>query len=413
MRPGETFVALKGERYDANEMVSEVLQGGAGLVITQNDEFRDHDRVIVVEDTLITLQELARFHRQKIGIEIIALTGSNGKTTTKELLNAFLSAEFDVGVTKGNLNNHIGVPLTLLSFNGDMDLGIVEMGANHQREIAALSEIARPDYGFITNIGMAHLEGFGGIEGVKKGKGELYEHLKKNEKLIFLNLDQEKLADLLGDYSRFISCTDRTLEYDGIKYEINPVVDHGLCGISLRGEAIEETVMTALVGIYNYRNIVIALLVAGYFKVPLFKALKVLRGFGMSLNRSQYLKRGGAHYVMDAYNANPTSMKAALDAFLVRESSSNKCVLLGDMLELGDLSAEAHEDILKRLMNADLDEVILVGHEFGIFKSKYPFKFFNDVDEAARYWKEQERQNWTILIKGSRGIHMERILSEI
>lgn len=407
---GQCFLALKGDNFDANEFIGEALERGADLVISNNDKWSTDEKVIVVEDTMECLQKLATYHRRQLNIPILALTGSNGKTTTKELVARLVRKVYQLGVTEGNLNNHIGVPLTLLSFGADLDFGIVEMGANHQKEIEALCNIALPDEGFITNIGMAHLEGFGGLEGVKNGKGELFEHLKDHEKRIYVNQSDPDLVDLSGGYQNVVRFSDSWVPYNGEVLEVMPLKGHEFCSLQVRSKRGKTDVVTSLVGDYNYRNILVALAVAGQHGVPLEEALEELQGFEIDLRRSQLKMIDGINYVLDCYNANPTSMMYALSNFLDKNTDEVKFVILGDMKELGDYSCEAHTEVIELLKSRNLSNAILIGPEFGKVIQGDDFSHFPDVNQARPYWKKIKRPGMRVLVKGSRSMTLERIL---
>lgn len=328
------FVAIKGERFDANTFAKEALQKGASYVVIDNNDFFIDDRTILVEDSLVALQELAKFHRDYLKLPIIALTGSNGKTTTKELINVVLSRKYKTKATVGNLNNHIGVPLTLLSFNSETEIGIVEMGANHKKEIEFLCELAKPDYGYITNFGKAHLEGFGGVEGVIEGKSEMYQYLSANDKLAFINLEdpiQVEKAKKLKNYSFGINKENAAVNISGVK--ANPFVE------VVYGDLV---IQSHLIGLYNANNINAALTIGKYFEVVDGEIKAALESYVPENNRSQLLMKGTNEIILDAYNANPSSMAVAIANFLQLEKP-NKIMVLGDMFELGEESLSEHK----------------------------------------------------------------------
>lgn len=413
LQEGELFFALKGERFDANEFVERALDKNPIAVVTSNVSFQDHDNCIYVPDTLVALQNLANHHRKHLNIPVIALSGSNGKTTTKELMAALLATRYNVGVTQGNLNNHIGVPLTLLTLDDTHDLAVIEMGANHQGEIAALCEIAEPDYGYLTNIGLAHLEGFGGEEGVKKGKGELFDFIKKKEGIIFINSNQPKLVDLAGDYEHVVDYNDSCIPFGEQTLVLTSNDTSEYASFSIIQNELSTEVRTRLVGQYNVRNIIGSLVIAGHFQCELDDCLSLLEGFSLSMNRSEKIMVERAEIILDAYNANPTSMKAALSAFFLRENNRQKAVVLGDMLELGEHSFEAHKQILELLANQKNLQAILVGPHFGAHRADYPFKFYDKTEEAKSQMNNWLTKDWSILIKGSRGIALEKLLPNL
>ena len=320
------FFALKGDNFNGNLFASEALEKGARYVVIDDKDIVANSSYILVEDVLSTLQQLASYHRKHLGLPIIALTGSNGKTTTKELINTVLEKKFKTVATKGNLNNHIGVPLTLLAMDTSTQIGIVEMGANHQQEIAFLCEIAQPDYGYITNFGKAHLEGFGGVEGVIKGKSELYDFLKQHGKLIFINATDEKQLTQVGDYpSKYSFGTTTVTDCQTQLLGANPFV---------RAQYNDSIIESCLIGAYNFNNISAAIAIGQYFKVEGNDIKEAIESYVPTNNRSQIIEKGCLKIILDAYNANPTSMQAALDNFNQLENTA-KVAILGDMFELG------------------------------------------------------------------------------
>jgi UDP-N-acetylmuramoyl-tripeptide--D-alanyl-D-alanine ligase len=398
------FFALKGENFNGNLFAEEALEKGAYKVIVDEKRFhKNTGETILVEDVLSALQQLAKFHREFLGLPIISLTGSNGKTTSKELINAVLSQKFNTVATKGNLNNHIGVPLTLLEMNEQTEIGIVEMGANHLGEIKMLSEIAEPNYGYITNFGKAHLEGFGSIEGVIQGKTELYQFLKNQHKKVFVNAnDPKQLTNSEGieritfgtnasDFNiRLVDSTHHLLvEFDGIQMQSN------------------------LVGAYNFANISAAIAIGAYFNVSSEEIKKGIEGYIPSNNRSQMITKGSNTILMDAYNANPTSMLAALENFK-QAKGENKILFLGDMFELGNEAEAEHQNIVDFLSKNPFGTVFLTGKNF--FKSKNNSSHIHQFESFEDLKKEIESNiptNATILIKASRGMALERILEMI
>jgi UDP-N-acetylmuramoyl-tripeptide--D-alanyl-D-alanine ligase len=399
------FVALKGERFDANTFASEALEKGASFVIIDNATYFIDERTILVNNCLETLQELASYHRKQLGIPIIALTGSNGKTTTKELIYSVLSKKFNVCATLGNLNNHIGVPLTLLSFSDKTEIGIVEMGANHQKEIAFLSEIAQPDFGYITNFGKAHLEGFGGVEGVIKGKCELYDYLKKQNKKVFVNSDDIIQNEKTATLNRITFSEKEKSAFSFIKnVKANPLV------------AVEFDIITVnshLIGLYNANNINAAIAIGLYFEVPTNEIKAAIESYIPDNNRSQLLKKGSNEIILDAYNANPSSMKVAFDNFVQLENK-NKIMILGDMFELGDESNEEHAKLIQMIAPIKAIRCFFIGNYF--YQNKIEtdnLLFFKDFDVFVNYIKNNQPEAAFILIKGSRGMSLERTLEYI
>lgn len=393
------FFALKGANFNGNEFAQQALQSGASYAIVDEKEHSAPDRAILVKDALATLQELANYHRKHCKAKVIGLTGSNGKTTTKELLSAVLSRKYNIVATHGNLNNHIGVPLTLLALQEDTEIAIVEMGANHQGEIGFLCEIAEPDYGYITNFGKAHLEGFGGVEGVIKGKSELYSYLLKNNKHVFLNADDPIQQEKLGTYVKKFGYSTVNHKY----YIIRPLETDPYVALEAEGVQMESR----LIGTYNFPNCCAAVLMGKYFNVPLSAIKAAIETYVPQNNRSQILDKNGHHIILDAYNANPTSMKAALDNFN-KMPGAPKVVLLGDMFELGELAGEEHQAIADQVMEMGFEDAYLVGEHFD--QTNSPLKKFISFEDLASFLKAHGLQKSHILIKGSRGMALERVL---
>ncbi|MDN3676372.1 UDP-N-acetylmuramoyl-tripeptide--D-alanyl-D-alanine ligase [Flavobacterium paronense] len=402
IEPKSFFVAIKGERFDANTFAKEALEKGASYVIIDNADYYIDDRTILVKDSLETLQALAKFHRHFLNVPIVALTGSNGKTTTKELINVVLSKKFNTIATVGNLNNHIGVPLTLLSFTGETKIGIVEMGANHQKEIEFLCEIAQPDYGYITNFGKAHLEGFGGVEGVIRGKSEMYTFLKSNNKTVFVNLDDEIQNQKTKDFKRItFSQNDNSADVFIESVTANPFVKIKTAGVEINSH---------LIGLYNANNINAAITIGNYFGVSIDDIKNAIESYIPENNRSQLLTKGTNEIILDAYNANPSSMIVALENF-VQLDKANKCIIIGDMYELGEESLAEHKAIVNFLNQNSSFECHFVGKYFfanSIQNEK--FHFYNTFEDFANYLSSMKIENKTLLIKGSRGMALERTL---
>ncbi|HEY6143139.1 MAG TPA: UDP-N-acetylmuramoyl-tripeptide--D-alanyl-D-alanine ligase [Flavobacterium sp.] len=403
IEPNSFFVAIKGENFDANTFANEALEKGASYVIIDNKDYFIDQRTILVENSLIALQELAKFHRLYLKLPIIALTGSNGKTTTKELINVVLSKKFKTKATVGNLNNHIGVPLTLLSFNNTTEMGIVEMGANHKKEIEFLCGLAQPDYGYITNFGKAHLEGFGGVEGVIEGKSEMYNYLFENNKLAFINLEdpiQIEKSKKINSYTFGLNGKVADVKIDSIK--ANPFVEISFSELSIK---------THLIGLYNANNINAALTIGRYFGVEDIAIKEALESYIPENNRSQLLSKGTNQIILDAYNANPSSMAVAIANFLQLDNL-NKVMILGDMFELGKESHEEHKAIVESLLNAKDVSCYFIGKEFYANKSdENNFHFYESFESFSNYLKDIKIENSSILIKGSRGMALERVLN--
>lgn len=399
------FVAIKGERFDANTFAQDALGKGAAYVIIDNKDYHIDDRTILVEDCLVALQSLAQYHRLYLKLPIIALTGSNGKTTTKELIHVVLSKKHKTMATVGNLNNHIGVPLTLLSFTKETQIGIVEMGANHQKEIAFLCEIAQPDYGFITNFGKAHLEGFGGVEGVIKGKSEMYDYLRAHHKSVFVNFDDEIQNRKTTDIKRYgFSKIDQTANVFIESVEANPFVTISSLG---------ETIQSNLIGLYNANNISAAITIGHYFGVESSDIKKAIESYVPENNRSQLLTKGSNEIILDAYNANPSSMKVALENF-IQLDKPNKAIIIGDMYELGEESLSEHKAIVDFLVEESAFEGHLIGKDFfaNVIENKN-LHFHPTFESFSNYLSNNSFKNKILLIKGSRGMALERTLDYI
>ena len=386
------FFAIKGANFDGNSFAEEALKKGCSYAVIDNFKHKKDDRYIVVKNVLDTLQELARCHREKLNCPVIGITGTNGKTTTKELILAVLSSQFKTIATKGNLNNHIGVPLTLLSTPLDTELLIVEMGANHQGEISQLCKIASPDYGIITNIGKAHLEGFGGYDGVIKAKSELYQYIEKKEGWAFVNEKDELLLTLSENINR-------------IAYGENCSISSCNPFVTLKYK--QHIISSKMVGKYNYDNIIAACCIGEYFGVTSKNYKKSIESYQPTNNRSQVEKtQRGNTLILDAYNANPSSMLASINAFKELEGTK-KTVILGDMLELGDDSIKEHQEIIDHLKQSDIVTIYLVGSEFQ--KTKNNYLCFNNVKELSHYLEKNALSENSILLKGSRKLQLEKL----
>jgi UDP-N-acetylmuramoyl-tripeptide--D-alanyl-D-alanine ligase len=409
--PESIFFALSGENFNGNQFAKHALEKGCSYAIVDDDNLAQNDNIFLVENVLSSLQQLAAFHREKYKIPVLAITGSNGKTTTKELLNAVLSKKFNTLATKGNLNNHIGVPLTLLQLNEKHDFAIVEMGANHQKEIHSLCEIANPDFGIITNIGKAHLEGFGGIEGVKKGKGELFDFISAKGGKVFINGDDKTLSEMSTKLDKITYGTTKLFDVVGQTITSDPYLSFRW---KTRYTASElktaETVQSKLVGNYNLSNLLCAAAVGNFFKVSEADINQAITEYVPENNRSQLFKSLKNELILDMYNANPTSMEAAIENF-AKMKSENKIVILGDMLELGEESAAEHEKIFSLAQQKRFEQMFLVGPSFHSLTSKENGIFFPNAEQALEYLKEKKLEGKTILIKGSRGTKLETLLT--
>ncbi|MBK8625553.1 MAG: UDP-N-acetylmuramoyl-tripeptide--D-alanyl-D-alanine ligase [Saprospiraceae bacterium] len=392
------FFALRGDKFNGNEYAEIALQNGAAYVVVDDKDLvkQNDKRYILVQNVLDTLQQLANHHRRQLNIPVLAITGSNGKTTTKELLREVISKKYITLATKGNLNNHIGVPLTLLSVQDDIEFLIVEMGANHQGEIDALCQIAEPTFALITNIGKAHLEGFGGVEGIKKGKSEIYKYVNKRNGQIFLNSDDQILSSLIPENSNIIPYSSEQL--------VNLVQEEPFIIFELEG----CNVKTNLYGTYNKPNIAFAIAAGFFFGVQKQEICNAISSYIPDNNRSQLQKIGNTTYIKDAYNANPTSMRLSIESFA--KLKGKKIIILGDMLELGEFSLYEHTQIIELTTTFKFEDIIFIGKNFMDAKSQNPGHYFNNVEEARNYFKGCNIENTTILLKGSRGIAVERII---
>lgn len=398
------FFALKGDNFNGNKFASAALEKGAAYAIIDENEYHTSDKTILVDDVLQALKDLANLHRKKLGIPVLAITGSNGKTTTKELVAAVLSQKFNVSFTEGNLNNHIGVPLTLLKMNDKTEFGVVEMGANHPGEIAILCKIAEPDFGIITNIGKAHLEGFGSFEGVIKTKSELYQYIKNKNGIIFYNHNNPILAELTSEIRNKISYGTENASFTGELLSSPPFV-HVKANFK-RGVLYLNTNLT---GDYNFENIMAAACIGNYFEIDPLLIQKALKNYYPQNNRSQLIYRDGRKIIMDAYNANPTSMQASIKSFI--SGASEKCsLILGDMLELGDYAQQEHIAVLELLRNHPNATVYTVGKNFQEIAHQYNCRPFLNVEQLCTFLQETPLKSGDVLIKGSRGIQLEKVL---
>jgi UDP-N-acetylmuramoyl-tripeptide--D-alanyl-D-alanine ligase len=396
------FVALKGDNFNGNKFALSALENGAKFAIIDEAEYKIDERFILVENTLDTLQKLANYHRNQLDIIIIGLTGSNGKTTTKELIHAVLSQKYNTKATVGNLNNHIGVPLTLLSFDTSTEIGIVEMGANHQKEIEMLCGICQPDFGYITNFGKAHLEGFGGTEGVIKGKSELYEYLSSNKKTAFVNTEDAIQNDKTKNITRITFGLNTPENFVSISnIETNPMV---------RIEFENTIIQSHLIGLYNANNINAAITIGKHFGVSNEKIKFGIENYIPNNNRSQLIEKNSNKIILDAYNANPSSMVAALTNFFQLEEK-NKIAILGDMFELGIESSEEHKKLIDFCINETDSNFYFIGKDFFTHKNLNSNMYFHDTFESFQAnLTNQKIENSLILIKGSRGMSLERTL---
>ena len=423
LKGGEMFFALKGENFDGNEYALKALEAGAAYAVVNGGSVAgqaDDPRLIKVEDTLKTLQELARWHRSMTFVDgkpltVVALTGTNGKTTTKELIRAVLSVKYNVTATEGNLNNSIGVPLTLLKINSDTQIAVVEMGASHPGDIKELVDIALPNYGLITNVGKAHLLGFGSFEGVMATKGELYDYLRRTSDKVFLNVDNPHLCRM---------ASERNLQSDperpyslvipyGVDYQGFVVLPSDAGYPYLRISHPSGVISTNLVGAYNADNVMAAIAVGAQFGVTFEDAVKAIEAYVPSNNRSQMVRTDRNVLIVDAYNANPSSMEVALNN-LSLVAAESKAAFLGDMLELGEDSQILHKEVVSKLLSMNLSLVCLVGKEFAkACEGVDQVSCFESSDALAAWLKENPVSGTTVLVKGSRGTRMEKVIPEL
>ena len=400
VEPGCVFVALKGEHFDGNDFAYQVANDNvAACVIADRKDLPHHERLFIVDDSLTALQELAKLHREKCKATIIGITGTNGKTTTKELVASVLSQKYNIIYTQGNFNNHLGVPLTLLQIKPETEIAVVEMGANHPKEIEFLCSIAQPDFGIITNIGKAHIEGFGSFEGVVKTKNELYDYIRTKKGKIFLNNDNPLLKELANDLDYVSYGKDDNADYKASILSSNPYLS-----ILWNNNEIE----TNLVGDYNFENVMAAITAGCYFNIEQELIIKALENYTPTNNRSQFIKTEKNEVVMDAYNANPVSMSNSIKNFR-NISNDNHLLILGDMKELGNESLYEHQEILNLVKGLGFNNVMLVGSEFNKIESG--FVSFLNVDELISHINNNEIRGKKILIKGSHSIHLEKLIN--
>jgi UDP-N-acetylmuramoyl-tripeptide--D-alanyl-D-alanine ligase len=397
------FFALSGPNFNGNKFAVQAIDKGAKYVVIDDKSYNGGDpQYILVNNTLNALQLLSTYHRDQINCKILALTGSNGKTTTKELVSRVLSKKYKTFATQGNYNNHIGVPITLLNATQDLEFLVVEMGANHQGEIMELCEIAKPDFGFITNIGKAHLEGFGGLEGVRKGKSEMYRYLDAHQGLIFVNTDNDELRELVRPYCNIHSYNNQSISI----YESTNALHFFYEGFEYK---------SSLSGIYNLENIINAIQIGKYFEVEVYDIVDAIHSYVPKNNRSESVSIGSIEIFKDAYNANPTSLMASLISFLKRidEGQQDYQIVLGDMLELGEYSEMEHFEVLSFLYQKGIKNVIAIGLQFSKLADKFPYVFYSDVDAYIKYINVEKLQEHYIFLKGSRGLKLERIVERI
>lgn len=404
---GCLFFALKGEKFDANEFAQKAIEAGAAFAVIDNAAFAQGEQFVLVDDVLETLQALAKHHRQQLNIPVIGLTGSNGKTTTKELIRAVLAEHFSVFATKGNLNNHIGVPLSILSIDRAIEIAVIEMGANHQKEIEFLCSIAQPTHGLISNVGMAHLEGFGGFEGVKKGKAELYAYLSAHNGQVFVNAANLDLIEMVNK-----ATVKNVVHYNVTEPNaVHGVLKHSDPLIELDWMYAGNTYAAKanLTGIYNFENILAAISIGCFFKLSAQEINQGLANYFPTNNRSQLAKTERNTVICDFYNANPSSMAAAI-ANLNSLSAAKKVAILGDMFELGPESAKQHQNIIEVALKNNIDTLVFVGVHFFEVSGQYQAHFFETPAQAVNFIEAQNWKDSLILLKGSRGMALEQLL---
>ena len=405
IKSNDIFFAINGPNFNGNKFALEAIKKGCSYVVSDELEVSKlSNKIVYVEDSVKALQELANYHRRTLNAKIIAITGSNGKTTSKEILLNVLKSKYNTIATKGNLNNHLGVPLTLLSMNKDTEIGIIEMGANHLKEIEALCKIAEPDYGYITNFGNAHLEGFKTIEGVVKGKSELYEYLKSNSKLIFYNSQNNTQSNVIGEYTNSFS------------YGINANDDCQLTKVkssdNIQVSYKNKTISSKIYGDYNFDNICIAIAIGDFYNIDFEDIKKGVENYLPDNNRSQITTKESNTIILDAYNANPTSMDLAIKSF-EKLKHTNKVIIAGDMFELGEESNKYHQQIVNYLESTSNIEIFIVGVNFSKTNHSNKIKSLVTTDELITDLMKLKIKNSSILIKGSRGMELEKVIKYI
>lgn len=403
LKPNDIFFALKGPNFNGNTYAETALDMGAAIAVIDDKAYYTRPgKMMLVDDALHTLQELALWHRIQLEIPILAITGTNGKTTTKELVSTVLGAAYKTVATVGNLNNHIGVPLTLLSILPGTEIAVIEMGANHQHEIESYCRIARPTHGIITNIGKAHLEGFGSEEGVRKAKGELYDFLREHDGTVFVCNNYPYLVEMSSGIMEIVTYGEKDADCTGL-----PLATSALLGVQVTSDDTVGTLQTHLTGAYNFPNVMAAVSVGLYFNVPGPKIKEAIERYVPSNNRSQVVKQGSNTVIMDAYNANPSSMRAAIENFAgIR--ADRKVLLLGAMMELGPDSIKEHQALVDLLQRTHWHAVVLVGGDFS--KVQHPYLYLENAAAAAQWLQQQQFSDTYMLVKGSRSIGMEKVL---
>jgi UDP-N-acetylmuramoyl-tripeptide--D-alanyl-D-alanine ligase len=404
LKQGDIFFALKGPSFNGNAFAQQALDAGAAYAVIDEVVYATSNKTILVEDVLTTLQQLAKHHRLQFNIPFLAITGSNGKTTTKELIYTVLASTYKTYTTQGNLNNHIGIPITILSVKKDAEMAVIEMGANHQKEIEGYCTYTLPTHGLITNCGKAHLEGFGGVEGVRKGKGELYDYLRANNGTAFVMWDYDYLQQMSRGISTIITYGTKNADMVGNVIESEPFLK-----VAINSSSNPYTINTQLVGDYNLPNVLVAVTLGKHFKVPDAKIKKAIEDYIPSNSRSQLMQKGTNTFILDAYNANPSSMKLAIENF-AKIHAENKILILGAMAELGEESMEEHYSIVLLIQQYQWKKVVLVGGDF--LKTTHPFLQFGNSTEARQWFIQQGFEHSSFLIKGSRSSQMEKVIAD-
>jgi UDP-N-acetylmuramoyl-tripeptide--D-alanyl-D-alanine ligase len=402
LQPNDLFFALKGARFNGNHYASQALEKGAACAVVDEPVTVVSDRIILVDDVLDTLQQLAKYHRLQFDIPIIAITGSNGKTTTKDLIHAVLSSALKTYTTQGNLNNHIGIPITILRIEKDAAVAVIEMGANHRQEIAGYCQYTMPTHGIITNTGKAHLEGFGGVEGVRKGKGELFDYLRYNKGTAFVMWDYDYLREMSMGLTHIISYGTSDAAVTGMITSTQPFID-----IEMTKGTTIKNIFTHLVGSYNLPNVLAAVCVGKYFNIPDENIKTAIENYSPSSSRSQLIEKNSNKIILDAYNANPTSMKAAIENF-EKIQAPTKILILGSMAELGGDSIKEHQNIIELINQYQWDKVVLVGGDF--LKIHHPYISQENSLQTKEWFLQENVHDAYILIKGSRSMQMERVI---
>jgi UDP-N-acetylmuramoyl-tripeptide--D-alanyl-D-alanine ligase len=405
LKTGDIFFALKGPSFNGNSFASAAIDTGAARAVIDEKEFEIPGKTILVDDVLSALQQLALYHRQQFDIPFIAITGSNGKTTTKELIHAVLSTAYKTYTTEGNLNNHIGIPLTILKIKRDAQMAVIEMGANHLKEIEGYCKIALPTHGLITNCGKAHLEGFGSIEGVRKGKGELFDYLRTiNHGYAFVMWDYDYLQEMSKGISGVIKYGTSNAHVTGRVLRNEPFLE-----VEIMQGLDDKVIQTHLVGEYNLPNVLAAVTVGDFFKVPDDKIKSAIENYEPSNSRSQLVQKGSNQFILDAYNANPSSMKLAIENFASMHGEQ-KILMLGAMAEMGAESLNEHQAIIDLIRQYNWKEVVLVGGDFT--KLKHPWRSFENAAQAGEWFRQQQFNDAVFLVKGSRSMQMEKVIAE-